>query len=346
VEFVFDQALPTWIQLHGRAFTFFGGVPHRVVLDHLQAGIVKAGFGDPQVQSTYRECAEHDGFLLAPCRPRTPEHKGKVEQGGVHDGKRHCLGGRVPTRLSQANEDGRQWCLTPAGQRRQGTTQELPLDRFEAVARTQLKPLPIMPYDLAVWKRVRLHRDCDVVFAQAFYPAPFRLVGQPRWVRGGSQEVRRSTTRDELVATHPPSINRQQVLHLASGESLRQKRHVLICGPTGVGKSHLAQALAPEACRRGFGVLFVNTHKMLQHLHRGRADGTWTKRLSGYRRLELLALDDFGLKPLVDPAPSDLYDVINARDEVGRILVPSNRAPAEWPELFGNPLLASGPHCR
>jgi DNA replication protein DnaC len=138
-----------------------------------------------------------------------------------------------------------------------------------------------------------------------------------------------------------PTINRQQVLHLASCDYLRQKRHVLLCGPTGVGKSHLAQALAHEACRQGFDVLFVNTHKMLQHLHGGRADGTWSKRLQLYLRPELLVLDDFGLKPLVDPAPSDLYDVINERYEVGSMLVTSNRAPTEWPDLFGNPLLAS-----
>ena len=59
VEFVFDQALPTWLQLHGHAFAFFGGVPHRVVRDHLKAGIVKACFDDPQVQRSDRECAEH-----------------------------------------------------------------------------------------------------------------------------------------------------------------------------------------------------------------------------------------------------------------------------------------------
>ena len=60
-----------------------------------------------------------------------------------------------------------------------------------------------MSYDLAVWKRVKLHRDCYVVFEQAFYSAPFRLIGQPLWVRGGSREVRLYTTRYELVATHP-----------------------------------------------------------------------------------------------------------------------------------------------
>lgn len=138
-----------------------------------------------------------------------------------------------------------------------------------------------------------------------------------------------------------PALNRQQVLHLAAGDYIRRRRNLLICGPTGVGKSHLAQALAHEAARQGCEVLFVNTHKMLQHLHGGRADGSWERRLAHYLRPDLLVLDDFGLKPLTDPAPSDLYDVINERYEVGSILVTSNRAPAEWPDLFGNPLLAS-----
>ena len=63
--------------------------------------------------------------------------------------------------------------------------------------------------------------------------------------------------------------------------------------------------------------------------------------MSSSLRPELLVLDDFGLKPLVDPAPSALYDVINERYEVGSVLVTSNRAPTEWPDLFGNQLLAS-----
>jgi DNA replication protein DnaC len=138
-----------------------------------------------------------------------------------------------------------------------------------------------------------------------------------------------------------PTLNRQQILHLASGEYIRRKRNVLVCGPTGVGKSHLAQALAHEACRQGFEVLFTATHKMVQHIHGGRADGTLEKRLAVYLRPDLLILDDFGLKPLTPPAPSDMYDVINERYEAGSILVTSNRAPSEWPDLFGDPLLAS-----
>lgn len=138
-----------------------------------------------------------------------------------------------------------------------------------------------------------------------------------------------------------PSVNQQQVVHLADGAFLREKRNVLICGPTGTGKSHLAQALGHAACRQGCEVVCTNTHKMLRHLNGGRADGSLDRRLAGYLRPVLLILDDFGLKPLQPPGPEDLYDVINERYEKGSILLTSNRAPTEWPELFGDPLLAA-----
>jgi DNA replication protein DnaC len=138
-----------------------------------------------------------------------------------------------------------------------------------------------------------------------------------------------------------PNINRQQVLDLATCTYINNKRNVLICGPTGVGKTHLAQALTHEACRQGFTALFVNTYRMLQHINGGRADGTLERRLQTYLRPDLLVLDDFGLKPLHSPGPEDLYDIINERYEQSSIVLTSNRAPEEWPDLFGDPLLAS-----
>jgi DNA replication protein DnaC len=138
-----------------------------------------------------------------------------------------------------------------------------------------------------------------------------------------------------------PHLNRQQILDLATCTYIHQKRNVLICGPTGVGKTHLAQALAHEACRRGYKALFVNTYKMLQRINGGRADGTLERRFQSYLKPDLLVLDDFGLKPLVPPGPEDLYDIINERYERGSILLTSNRAPEEWPDLFGEPLLAA-----
>ena len=138
-----------------------------------------------------------------------------------------------------------------------------------------------------------------------------------------------------------PTINRQQVLDLATCNYIRQKRNVLICDPTGVGKPHLAQALAHEACRRGYDMLFINTQRMLQRIHGGRADGSFERRHQTYLRPNLLVLDDFGLKPLRPPGPEDLYDVINERYERASIMITSNRAPSEWPDLFDDPLLAS-----
>jgi DNA replication protein DnaC len=138
-----------------------------------------------------------------------------------------------------------------------------------------------------------------------------------------------------------PSLNRQQVLQIASCDFIRQHHNVLLCGPTGTGKTHLAQAIGHEACRQGYEVLFINTHKMLQHLRGGRADGSLSRRIQTYLRPDLLILDDFGLRPLTPPGPEDLYDIISERYERGSILLTSNRAPAEWPDLFGDPLLAS-----
>lgn len=138
-----------------------------------------------------------------------------------------------------------------------------------------------------------------------------------------------------------PQLNRQQIMDLATGQFIERKEPVLLCGPSGVGKSHLAQALGHIACCRGYDVIFISTARMLQHLNGGRADGSYERRLQSFVRPDLLILDDFGLKPLRPPAPEDFYDVINERYERGATLVTSNRALNEWPQLFGDPLLAS-----
>jgi DNA replication protein DnaC len=138
-----------------------------------------------------------------------------------------------------------------------------------------------------------------------------------------------------------PTINRAQVFDLATCAYLRQHRNVIICGQTGVGKTHLAHALAHEAARQGFDVLCVNADKLLRHLAAGRADASVDKRLQTYLRPDLLVIDDFGLKPLPSTGPADIYDVINERYEKASIMLTSNRAPTEWPEVLGDPLLAS-----
>jgi transposase len=201
VEFVFDQKVETWLRCHRNALEFFGGIPERIVVDNLKAAITQAIWDDPQVQYAYRECAEHYGFRIAPCRPATPEHKGKVEN-GVGYVRGNFLGGRTPTNLLQVNREVLVWCNTTAGLRTHGTTKEKPLERFEQVEKGRLKPLPVTSYDIAIWKKVKLHRDCHIVLEGSYYSAPFRLVGQKLLVCAGSRQVRLFTEKYELVATH------------------------------------------------------------------------------------------------------------------------------------------------
>jgi hypothetical protein len=202
VEFVFDQTVATWLLCHRHAFEFLGGVVEEVVLDNLKAAIIRACFDDPLVQQSYRECAEHYGFRIAPCRPATPQHKGKVES-GVHYVQRNFLAGRTPTTLSQANQDVRHWCLTTAGQRRHGTTKEPPLQRFHEVEQAQLKALPPAPYDPAVWAEVTVAADGHIVFANSYYSVPLdQPKGTRLLVRGGAQQVVIYDQHHQWLTTH------------------------------------------------------------------------------------------------------------------------------------------------
>jgi len=205
VHFVPDQTVRTWLDCHRRAFEFFGGIPKKVVIDNLKAGITKACIDDPQVQQSYRECAEHYGFLVSPNRPGTPRHKGKVEKGGVHYVKRNFLAGREGMSFREANRAGREWCKTTAGQRLHGTTKKQPLTVFEEMEKATLQPLPATPFDPGTWKLLKLHRDCHLRFEGSYYSAPFEYIGQSLRVRGGSRHIQVFTQDFECIATHDRS---------------------------------------------------------------------------------------------------------------------------------------------
>ena len=138
-----------------------------------------------------------------------------------------------------------------------------------------------------------------------------------------------------------PKLSQKEIVDLATCRYIEKKQNVFFVGPSGVGKSHLAQALGHEACRRGYEVLFLSASRMLAQLAAGRADGSYERKLAALTRPQLLILDDFGLKPLKASGPEDFYDVISERYEKGSTLITSNRAFSEWAELFGEPLLAS-----
>lgn len=138
-----------------------------------------------------------------------------------------------------------------------------------------------------------------------------------------------------------PNIPKSKVLDLATCNFVDRKESVLLLGPTGVGKSHIAQALGHRACRLGHRTLFLSAQDMLKQLRAGRGDGTYDRRLTKIADVDLLILDDLGLRALKDDEPDDLYEVIRLRYERGATVLTSNRDEPELHKLFGDPLLAS-----
>jgi DNA replication protein DnaC len=138
-----------------------------------------------------------------------------------------------------------------------------------------------------------------------------------------------------------PKIKRSLIKNLATCIFIERKEHVLIYGPAGVGKTHLAQALGHEACRRGYDVLFVKSVKMLRSLHAARADYSWEKRMKKFLRPDLLIIDDFGLSALTPTQAEDFYEIVTERHLKSSMIINSNRPPQDWIPLFPDPVMAN-----
>jgi len=142
--------------------------------------------------------------------------------------------------------------------------------------------------------------------------------------------------------TFNPQLPQEQLRDLAAGGYLMRKEHILLCGPVGVGKTHLAEAFGHQAARQGHRILFTKTSRLLSDLGGGPADGTSDLRLRYYLQPPLLIIDDFGMREFTSQQADDLYELISERTRAGSIIVTSNRAPQDWYPLFPNPVLAEG----
>ena len=158
--------------------------------------------------------------------------------------------------------------------------------------------------------------------------------------------VRRSSIRSDKTLESfdfdfNSKINRAQIQELASCRFIDEKAPVLIVGPCGTGKSHIAQALAHCAIRQKIDVLWLSQSKLFSALQTARAAGRYEKKFLELSTVSLLIIDDFGLRPLRTPQDEDFHDLISERYEKAATMVTSNLDFSEWGDAFPNKVLAA-----
>jgi DNA replication protein DnaC len=136
------------------------------------------------------------------------------------------------------------------------------------------------------------------------------------------------------------TYDRDLVDKLATLKFVDAHYHVLCMGPVGVGKTFMAHALGSIACRRGLTVICESADKLFKRLKSARLDQSHVAELRRLFAVDLLIIDDFGLRPLDSMETSDFYDIIDERHRKGSMIVTSNREPAEWLPLLADPLHA------
>jgi len=150
---------------------------------------------------------------------------------------------------------------------------------------------------------------------------------------------RNQKTLEEFDFSFNPNINRSLVMDLASCRFMTEKVCVFIVGPCGTGKSHLAQALGHNAIRNGYSVLFTSASKMLAQLNAARATNGFDRQFAKISGVDLLIIDDFGLKPFKSDQDEDFHEVISERYERKSTIVTSNLDIPEWTDAFPNRIL-------
>ena len=145
---------------------------------------------------------------------------------------------------------------------------------------------------------------------------------------------------EDINYQHPRGLDRKLIRTLSSSEWVRQKQNLLLIGPTGIGKSWLACALAHKACRDGFVVLHKRMNELFRELAIAHADGTIGRILLKFSRVDVLLLDDFAMAPLKDSERRDLLEICDDRYQRRSMILTSQLPVAHWHEQIGDPTIA------
>ena len=199
-EVVWRQTTDEFIRALENAFRHFGGVPETIVIDNLRAAVRNPDWFDPELVRKLLEFAEHYNIVILPTRPRTPEHKGKVES-RVKYVQDNALKGRVFSSLGEQNEFLRNWNQNVASTRIHGTTKRQVREAFEA-EQPHLQALPPTLFPCFSEGKRKVHRDGYVELERSYYSVPCEYCRREVWVRWDGRTVRIFNLRHEQIAVH------------------------------------------------------------------------------------------------------------------------------------------------
>jgi DNA replication protein DnaC len=151
--------------------------------------------------------------------------------------------------------------------------------------------------------------------------------------------LRQSAAVEDVDLRAPRGLDRALFLQLSTCQWLRDHHHLVVVGPTGIGKSWLACALGHKACREGFSVLYKRAPRLFSDLAQARGEGRLPRLLTTLERIRLLIIDDWGPEPLDSQQRRDLLEIVDDRYDKGSLLITSQVPVSGWHEVIGDPTL-------
>jgi DNA replication protein DnaC len=158
--------------------------------------------------------------------------------------------------------------------------------------------------------------------------------------RLGKAKLRQTACLEDIDFRHPRGLDKSLMMQLASGQWIKEANNVLIIGPTGVGKTYLACALAHKACQQDYSALYFRLPRLLQELDIAKGDGRYGKILKSFAKTNLLVIDDWGLKKFIKDQSHDILEILEDRHRLRSTLITSQVPVDHWHEIVGDPTLA------